>query len=154
MRLAAAESAQRDAVAAVTLARIEFEERKRARPSRPSDERRRAARRAGARGGASRRRSTPGSSACRRCARRAARSAQALGALASRLEALDERARAEADEAEGKARDRGAARHLADEEAGLRRAVDDRGERRTAVQVESPARLRTGAPSWRRASTR
>jgi chromosome segregation protein len=130
---AAAEAAHLETLGALTRARIELDER-RAREQRSADERARNERRLES----ARRRlhevesrlqGAPGASEA--CADVVA----ALEALQSGVEPLIERLTDEAGEAEGRVRDRLAARRLAEDEVALRREVDELGESRGAALV-------------------
>ena len=130
---AAAEAAHLETLGALTRARIELDER-RAREQRSADERARNDRRLES----ARRRlhevesrlqGVPG--ATEACADVVA----ALEALQSGVEPLIERLSDEAGEAEGRVRDRVAARRLAEDEVALRREVDELGESRGAALV-------------------
>ncbi len=130
---ATAEAVHLDALGLLTRARIELDER-RAREQRAADERSRAERRAdGARARLreldARLEGVPGAAAA--CADVAA----ALAALQAGVEPLIARLGDEAREAEGRVRDRVAARRLAEEEVALRREIDELGEGRGAAQV-------------------
>ena len=130
---AAAEARHHETLAALTAARIELDER-RARRQRAADERDRVRRRAdSARARLTevdkRLASVPTAAAA--CADVAA----ALVALQTGIEPLIARLGDEAREAEGRVRDRIAARRLAEDEVALRREIDTLGEGRGAAQV-------------------
>ena len=135
---AAAEAAHLETLGALTRVRIELDER-RAREQRSADERARNERRLeSARRRLheveSRLRGVPGATeAC-------ADVVTALEGLQNGVEPLIERLSDEAGEAEGRVRDRVAARRLAEDEVALRREVDELGESRGAALV-SVARL-------------
>ena len=130
---AAAEADHLATLGVLTRARIELDER-RAREQRAADERARAERRgesarARLRELDARLEGVPGAAAA--CADVAA----ALAALQAGVEPLIERLGDEAREAEGRVRDRGVARRLAEDEVALRREIDELSEGRGAAQV-------------------
>jgi chromosome segregation protein len=127
------EAAHHDALAALTHARIELDER-RARAQRAADERERAARRAAAARARlteveRRLASVPGAAAA--CDELAA----ALADLQGGIEPLITRLADEAREVEGRVQERGDARRLAEEEVALRHEIDALGDARAAAQV-------------------
>ena len=130
---AAAEAAHLETLGALTRARIELDER-RAREQRAADERARGQRRAESararlRDVETRLEGVPGAAAA--CADVVA----ALVALQAGVEPLIARLGDEAAEAEGRVRDRVAARRLAEDEVTLRHEIDELGEGRGGVQV-------------------
>ena len=130
---ATAESRHHETLAALTAARIELDER-RARRQRAADERDRARRRADsarARLALVDQRLASVPTAAAACADVVA----ALAALQTGIEPLIARLADEAREAEGRVRDRVAARRLAEDEVALRREIDTLGEGRGAAQV-------------------
>ncbi len=129
----AAEARHHETLAALTAARIELDER-RARRQRAADERDRARRRADsarARLALVDQRLASVPTAAAACADVVA----ALAALQTGIEPLIARLGDEAREAEGRVRDRVAARRLAEDEVALRREIDTLGEGRGAAQV-------------------